>query len=80
STDKEVNMTAGDSDDALVCCVENTVEVNIMDSGASFHATYSKEELERFKLRSGEVRLTDDKTLDIADIRDVILKTSFGTS
>ncbi|GJV46077.1 hypothetical protein Tco_1430613 [Tanacetum coccineum] len=47
-------MTAGDSDDTLVCCVENTVEVNIMDSGASFHATYCKEELERFKLRSGK--------------------------
>ncbi|GJT39331.1 hypothetical protein Tco_0939196 [Tanacetum coccineum] len=54
STDKEVNITAGDSDDALVCCVENTIEVNIIDSGASFHATYCKEELERFKLRSGK--------------------------
>nr|GEV59067.1 hypothetical protein [Tanacetum cinerariifolium] len=50
---KEVNM-AGDYDDALVCCVENTVEDRIMDSGASFHATYCKEELERFKLRSGK--------------------------
>ncbi|GJR98565.1 retrovirus-related pol polyprotein from transposon TNT 1-94 [Tanacetum coccineum] len=26
SRDKEVNMAAGDSDNALVCCVENTVE------------------------------------------------------
>ncbi|GJX63381.1 retrovirus-related pol polyprotein from transposon TNT 1-94 [Tanacetum coccineum] len=80
SRDKEVNMAAGDSDDALVCCVENTVEDRIMDSGASFHATYCKEELERFKLRSGKVRLADDKTLDIAGIGDVVLKTSFGTS
>ncbi|GKA03681.1 retrovirus-related pol polyprotein from transposon TNT 1-94 [Tanacetum coccineum] len=78
--DKEVNMEAGESDDALVCCVENTVEDRIMDSGASFHATYYKEELERFKLRSGKVRLADDKTLDIAGIGDVVLKTSFGTS
>nr|GEW79552.1 hypothetical protein [Tanacetum cinerariifolium] len=39
-------MAAGDSDDALVCCVENTVEDRIMDSDASFYATYSKEELE----------------------------------
>ncbi|GJY70677.1 retrovirus-related pol polyprotein from transposon TNT 1-94 [Tanacetum coccineum] len=70
--DKEVNL-ARDSDDALVCCVENTVEDRIMDSGASFHATYCKEELERFKLRSS-------KTLDIAAVRDVILKTSSGTS
>ncbi|GKB65652.1 integrase, catalytic region, zinc finger, CCHC-type containing protein [Tanacetum coccineum] len=68
------------SDDALVCYVENTVEDRIMDSGASFHATYCKEELERFKLRSGKVRLADDKTLDIAGVRDVVLKTSFGTS
>ncbi|GKF66539.1 hypothetical protein Tco_0193056, partial [Tanacetum coccineum] len=37
--DKEVNM-ARDSNDALVCCVENTVEDRIMDSGALFHATY----------------------------------------
>ncbi|GJV10676.1 hypothetical protein Tco_1352217 [Tanacetum coccineum] len=78
--DKEVNMAAGDSDDALVCCVKNTVEDRIMDSGASFHATYCKEELEMFKLRSGKVRLADDKTLDIASIGDVVLKTSFSTS
>ncbi|GJY07907.1 hypothetical protein Tco_0374961 [Tanacetum coccineum] len=51
--DKEVNMAAGDSDDAL---------------------------LERFKLRSGKFRLADDKTLDIAGVKDVVLKTSFGTS
>ncbi|GJZ51688.1 retrovirus-related pol polyprotein from transposon TNT 1-94 [Tanacetum coccineum] len=78
--DKVVNMAAGDSDDALVCCVENTVEDRIMDSGASFHATYCKEELDRFRLRSGKVRLADDKILDIAGVGDVFLKTSFGTS
>nr|GEU52473.1 hypothetical protein [Tanacetum cinerariifolium] len=44
---KVINMAVGDSDDALVCCVENTVEDHIMDFGASFHATYCKEELER---------------------------------
>ncbi|GJY13840.1 hypothetical protein Tco_0383149 [Tanacetum coccineum] len=70
--DKEVNQAARDSDDALVCCVENTVEDRIMDSGASFHATYCKEELERFKLRSDKVRLADDKTLDIAGVGDVL--------
>nr|GEW24330.1 retrovirus-related Pol polyprotein from transposon TNT 1-94 [Tanacetum cinerariifolium] len=73
--DKEVNQEARDSNDALVCCVENTVEDRIMDSGASFHATYCKEELERFKLRSDKVRLADDKTLDIAGVGDVVLKT-----
>nr|GEV22686.1 hypothetical protein [Tanacetum cinerariifolium] len=44
----------GDYDDALVCCVENTVKDRIMDSGASFHATYYKEELDRFRLRSSK--------------------------
>ncbi|GJZ27492.1 retrovirus-related pol polyprotein from transposon TNT 1-94 [Tanacetum coccineum] len=38
------------------------------------------EGLERFKLRSGKVRLADDKTLDIAGVGDVVLKTSFSTS
>ncbi|GKA32088.1 hypothetical protein Tco_0718455 [Tanacetum coccineum] len=75
---KEVNMAARDFDDLVVCCAKNTVEDCIMDSGALFHATYCKEKLERFKLRSGKVRLADAMTLDIADIRDVVLKTYFG--
>ncbi|GJW52099.1 retrovirus-related pol polyprotein from transposon TNT 1-94 [Tanacetum coccineum] len=33
SRDKKVNQAARDSDDALVCCIENTVEDRIMDSG-----------------------------------------------
>ncbi|GKD69285.1 retrovirus-related pol polyprotein from transposon TNT 1-94 [Tanacetum coccineum] len=33
SRDKVVNMAARDSDDALVCCVKNTVEDRIMDYG-----------------------------------------------
>nr|GEU80114.1 transposase, mutator type [Tanacetum cinerariifolium] len=37
-----------------LCCVENTVKDRIMDSGASFHATYCKEELKRFKQRPGK--------------------------
>ncbi|GJU33592.1 hypothetical protein Tco_1181946 [Tanacetum coccineum] len=58
----------------------NTIEDHIMDSGASFRATYCKEELERFKLRSGKVCLADGKTLDIASVGDVVLKTSFDVS
>nr|GEW98475.1 ribonuclease H-like domain-containing protein [Tanacetum cinerariifolium] len=80
SRDKEVNMEARDSDNTLVCCIENTVEDRIIDSSASFHATYYKKELERFKLRSDKVCLAYDKTLDIAGVGDVVLKTSFGTS
>ncbi|GKC28611.1 retrovirus-related pol polyprotein from transposon TNT 1-94 [Tanacetum coccineum] len=71
---------ARDSDDALVCCIENMIEDRIMDSGTSVHATYCKKELERFKLRSGKVRLADDKTLDIVGVGDVVHKTSFVTS
>ncbi|GKB23092.1 retrovirus-related pol polyprotein from transposon TNT 1-94 [Tanacetum coccineum] len=47
-------MAVRDYDDTLVCCVENTLEDHIMDSGASFHATFRKEELEKFRLRSGK--------------------------
>ncbi|GJZ71873.1 retrovirus-related pol polyprotein from transposon TNT 1-94 [Tanacetum coccineum] len=54
SKDKDINMVDGDSDDALVCCIENTVEDRIMDSGPSFHATYCKEELEKIKLRTSK--------------------------
>ncbi|GJX77039.1 hypothetical protein Tco_0323850 [Tanacetum coccineum] len=71
---------ARDYDDALVSCVENMIDDRIMNSGASFHATYWKEEFERFKIRSSKVRLVDDKTLDIAGVGGVVLKTSFGTS
>nr|GEU99491.1 retrovirus-related Pol polyprotein from transposon TNT 1-94 [Tanacetum cinerariifolium] len=78
SRDKEVNMATRDSDEALVCCIKNTVKNRIMDSGASFYATYCKEELDRFRLHFGKVRLADDKTLDIVGIRDAFLKTSFG--
>ncbi|GJZ27539.1 retrovirus-related pol polyprotein from transposon TNT 1-94 [Tanacetum coccineum] len=79
SCDKEVNMAAGDYN-ALVCYDENTTDDRIMDYGALFHATYFREELERFKLRSDKVCLEDYKTLDIAGVGDVVLKTSFGTS
>ncbi|GJZ21573.1 retrovirus-related pol polyprotein from transposon TNT 1-94, partial [Tanacetum coccineum] len=80
SKDKEVHMAVRDYNDALVCCVENTLEDHITDYGTSFHATFHKEELEKFRLRSGKVRLADDKTLDIAGVGDVVLKNSFGSS
>nr|GEY24520.1 retrovirus-related Pol polyprotein from transposon TNT 1-94 [Tanacetum cinerariifolium] len=52
---KEVHMAISDYDDALVCCVENMIEDHIMDSSASFHATFFKEELESFRLRSSKL-------------------------
>ncbi|GJY57622.1 hypothetical protein Tco_0456737 [Tanacetum coccineum] len=66
-------------------CIENTVEGRIMDSGALFHATYCKEELERFKLRSGktlkDVRIgmsmlaSKDNVLDVRKVDIYFCKT-----
>ncbi|GJZ08218.1 hypothetical protein Tco_0542501 [Tanacetum coccineum] len=78
SKDKEVNMVAGDSDDTLVSYVENMIEAQIMDSGASFHATHCKEELDMFRICSSKLRLAYDKILDISTVRDIVLETSFG--
>lgn len=69
------------SDDALICCVERSVESWVMDSGASFHATPCKDLMLNFRLGNfGKVRLADDETLDIAGMGDINLKTSLGTS
>ncbi|GJV68833.1 putative RNA-directed DNA polymerase [Tanacetum coccineum] len=43
-----------DYDDELICCVKNMIEDRIMDFGALFHATFCKEELERFRLRTSK--------------------------
>lgn len=68
-------------DDALICCVECSVESWVMDSGASFHATPCKDLMLNFRLGNfGKVRLADDETLDIAGMGDINLKTSLGTS
>nr|GEX26421.1 retrovirus-related Pol polyprotein from transposon TNT 1-94 [Tanacetum cinerariifolium] len=61
-------------------CTKLVASKDKEDSSASFHATYCKEELEKFKLRSGKVRLADDKTLDIEGIGYVVVKNCFGTS
>ncbi|GJZ96862.1 hypothetical protein Tco_0669196 [Tanacetum coccineum] len=73
SKDKEVNMAVGDSDDALMYCIENMIEARIMDSGASFHASHFKEELER-------ATKIHETALDIAGLGDIVFKTFFGTS
>nr|GEW89208.1 retrovirus-related Pol polyprotein from transposon TNT 1-94 [Tanacetum cinerariifolium] len=52
-------MAVRDYDDTLVCCVEVTIEDRIIDSAASFHATYCKEELKRFKLHSDNLDSED---------------------
>nr|GEW43891.1 retrovirus-related Pol polyprotein from transposon TNT 1-94 [Tanacetum cinerariifolium] len=57
SKDKEVHLAVRDYSDTLNCCIEITIDDPIMDFATSFHATYCKEELERFRLRfSKDVR------------------------
>lgn len=76
---KEVNMAVDSEDDALICCVENSTESWIMDSGASFHASHSREVMQNFRQYKGKVRLADNKSLDITGVGDVVLKTTLGT-
>ena len=68
------------NDDALICCVECSVESWVMDSGASFHATPCKDLMLNFRAENfGKVCLADDETLDIVGMGDINLKTSLGT-
>ncbi|KAJ0496010.1 putative RNA-directed DNA polymerase [Helianthus annuus] len=78
---KEVNSTTtSDSQDALICCVENTVEDWIMDSGASFHATSSTKKMKNLRTgKFGKVRLANNHSLDITGFGDIDLKTPLGT-
>ena len=71
---------AEDYDDALICCIENSVKSWVMDSGASFHAFHNKEIMSNVKPYNGTVHLVDGKTMKITGIRDVALRTSMGTT
>ena len=79
---KEVNnVSSEESGDFLICCVENSVESWIMDSGASFHAVSCPDMVKNLQTGNlGKVRLADDQVLDITGIGDVDLKTSIGTT
>ena len=77
---EEMNMASDSEDDALICCVENSTESWILDSGASFHACYSRDVMQNFRQYSGKVRLADNKCLDITGVGDVVLKTTLGTN
>jgi len=47
-----------------------------MDFGASFHAIHVRETLQNLVIGDfGKVRLADNKTLDVSDIGDIVLKT-----
>ncbi|KAJ9548930.1 hypothetical protein OSB04_021473 [Centaurea solstitialis] len=78
---REVNAATDDSEDALVCCIETSAESWILDSGASFHATYNMKMVKNLRTgKLGRVRLADHRTLDITGIGDVDIKTSLGTT
>ncbi|VFQ76130.1 unnamed protein product [Cuscuta campestris] len=81
SDKKEVNAaTTSDSDDVLICCVEDTVESWIMDSGASFHAIFSSRKMKNLRQGNfGSVSLANNQTLDITGVGDIDLKTNLGT-
>ena len=57
--------SAEDIGDALIVSVNSLVESWILDSGASFHSSPSKELFQNFKSRNfGKVYLADNKGLD----------------
>ncbi|GJY07905.1 retrovirus-related pol polyprotein from transposon TNT 1-94 [Tanacetum coccineum] len=61
-----------------LCCVENMVEDRIMDSGALFHATYCKEELERFKLCSDKVHSRPIRLISVGQLDEEGCHVGFG--
>ena len=68
-----------DIGDALILSVNSLVESWILDSGASFHSSPSKELFQNVK--SGNLRkvyLTDNKALAIEGKGDVYIKTTSG--
>ena len=75
----EMNIALDSEGDALICVVENSVKFWIMDYGAPFHASHSKDVMYNFRQYQGKVRLVDNKSLDIIGVGDVVLKTNLGT-
>ncbi|KAL4580716.1 hypothetical protein LXL04_016918 [Taraxacum kok-saghyz] len=78
---KEANVAVDHSDDDfLICSMESNVDSWVMDSGASFHATHSREALWNLKEGDfGKVRLANDEVLDVTGMGDIELKTSVGS-
>jgi len=77
--DNSANITAEQGGDALICSVDSPVESWILDSGASFHSTPSKELLHNYVAGNfGKVYLADDEPLDIMGKGEVHIKTAQG--
>ena len=65
--------------DTLICPVENLIESQVLDYGASFHASYSKDVMQNFKNNQRKVRMADNKCLHIMGVGDRVLKINLGT-
>ena len=71
----EANIVAEETDDALICSLENKSELWVLDSGASFHATSNKELLMSYSPGNlGKVYLGDDQPCDVVGKGDVQIK------
>ena len=78
--DESANAATDELDDALICSLDSPVDSWIMDSGASFHTTPSKDLLSNYVSgRFGKVYLADGKSLDIVGRGDINIKTSSGS-
>ena len=76
--DNDSVNSAEDIGDALILSVNNPVESWILDSGASFHSSPSKELFQNFKSGNFGKYLADNKTLEIEGRGDVYIKTTSG--
>ena len=77
--DNDFVNSAEDIGDALILSVNSPVESWILDSGASFHSSPSKELFQNFKSGNfGKVYLADNKALEIEGKGDVCIKTTSG--
>ena len=66
-----------DIGDALILSVNSQVESWILDSGASFHSSQSKELFQNIKSGNfGKVYLADNKPFEIEGTEDVCIKTT----
>jgi len=78
--DESVNVVTDEFDDVLICSLDSLVDSWVMDSGASFHTTPSKDLLSNYiSGRFGKVYLADGKSLDIVGRGDINIKTSSGS-
>ena len=62
--------------DALILSIDNSIELCVIDSGASFHATSNREELQNYVTGNfGKVYLGYDEPYNIVRKVDVEIKT-----